>query len=189
MFFFLITSNCHSVVSRKNEIWKHYYAGTLCELCVYCIWMRNSFFSSKMVLLYNCIESNQLLDFLCAVVSCITSQSSSSSYKSWKHLHGVVIYLHSDNIYSHWHFSCFPIFFRQLDCCMTLTKLILDFFLYYFFRNLVNTAANFYKATLSVTTGLSAPYSNLATIYKQQVNLGQAGVQKLFHKLYMFCMF
>jgi protein O-GlcNAc transferase len=36
-------------------------------------------------------------------------------------------------------------------------------------RNMVNVAATFYKATLSVTTGLSAPYSNLATIYKQQV--------------------
>jgi hypothetical protein len=36
-------------------------------------------------------------------------------------------------------------------------------------RNMINVAATFYKATLSVTTGLSAPYSNLATIYKQQV--------------------
>ena len=30
-------------------------------------------------------------------------------------------------------------------------------------------AASCYKATLAVTTGLSAPFSNLAVIYKQQV--------------------
>lgn len=34
----------------------------------------------------------------------------------------------------------------------------------------MSAAASFYKATLSVTTGLAAPYSNLATIYKQQVH-------------------
>lgn len=33
----------------------------------------------------------------------------------------------------------------------------------------MTAAASFYKATLSVTTGLSAPYNNLAVIYKQQV--------------------
>lgn len=37
---------------------------------------------------------------------------------------------------------------------------------------MVNVAANFYKATLAVTSGLSAPYNNLATIYKQQVLYG-----------------
>lgn len=36
-------------------------------------------------------------------------------------------------------------------------------------RNMVATAASYYKATLSVTTGLSAPFNNLAIIYKQQV--------------------
>lgn len=30
-------------------------------------------------------------------------------------------------------------------------------------------AASYYKATLTVTTGLSAPFNNLAIIYKQQV--------------------
>lgn len=34
---------------------------------------------------------------------------------------------------------------------------------------MLSSAAAFYKATLSVTTGLSAPFSNLAIIYKQQV--------------------
>jgi len=34
---------------------------------------------------------------------------------------------------------------------------------------MIGTAAQYYKATLSVTTGLSAPYNNLAIIYKQQV--------------------
>lgn len=34
---------------------------------------------------------------------------------------------------------------------------------------MVAAAASYYKATLSVTTGLSAPYNNLAIIYKQQV--------------------
>lgn len=33
----------------------------------------------------------------------------------------------------------------------------------------MSNAAQFYKAALSVTTGLSAPFSNLAMIYKQQV--------------------
>ena len=37
------------------------------------------------------------------------------------------------------------------------------------FRNMVTAAASYYKATLSVTTGLSAPFNNLAIIYKQQV--------------------
>lgn len=36
-------------------------------------------------------------------------------------------------------------------------------------RNMLSAAASFYKATLSVTTGLSAPFNNLAIIYKQQV--------------------
>lgn len=34
---------------------------------------------------------------------------------------------------------------------------------------MVAAAASYYKATLNVTTGLSAPYNNLAIIYKQQV--------------------
>ena len=38
-------------------------------------------------------------------------------------------------------------------------------------RNMVAAAAQYYKATLNVTTGLSAPYNNLAIIYKQQVAL------------------
>lgn len=36
-------------------------------------------------------------------------------------------------------------------------------------RNMVVAAASYYKATLNVTTGLSAPLNNLAIIYKQQV--------------------
>ncbi|PKA54868.1 putative UDP-N-acetylglucosamine--peptide N-acetylglucosaminyltransferase SEC [Apostasia shenzhenica] len=40
--------------------------------------------------------------------------------------------------------------------------------------NMLNAAATFYKATLSVTTGLSAPFSNLAAIYKQQGNYADA---------------
>lgn len=37
------------------------------------------------------------------------------------------------------------------------------------YRNMVAAAASYYKATLTVTTGLSAPFNNLAIIYKQQV--------------------
>ncbi|XP_040960104.1 probable UDP-N-acetylglucosamine--peptide N-acetylglucosaminyltransferase SEC isoform X2 [Gossypium raimondii] len=37
-------------------------------------------------------------------------------------------------------------------------------------RNMVGAAASYYKATLAVTTGLSAPFNNLAVIYKQQGN-------------------
>lgn len=36
---------------------------------------------------------------------------------------------------------------------------------------MVAAAASYYKATLVVTTGLSAPFNNLAVIYKQQVVL------------------
>lgn len=35
--------------------------------------------------------------------------------------------------------------------------------------NLMSAAAQYYQATLTVTTGLSAPFNNLAMIYKQQV--------------------
>ncbi|KAG6492520.1 hypothetical protein ZIOFF_047483 [Zingiber officinale] len=35
--------------------------------------------------------------------------------------------------------------------------------------NMMSVAASFYKATLAVTTGISAPFNNLAIIYKQQI--------------------
>lgn len=38
-------------------------------------------------------------------------------------------------------------------------------------RNMVATAASYYNVTLTVTTGLSAPFNNLAIIYKQQVSV------------------
>ncbi|KAG6474229.1 hypothetical protein ZIOFF_068153 [Zingiber officinale] len=34
--------------------------------------------------------------------------------------------------------------------------------------NMMSVAASFYKETLAVTTGISAPFNNLAIIYKQQ---------------------
>ncbi|KAE8667193.1 putative UDP-N-acetylglucosamine--peptide N-acetylglucosaminyltransferase SEC [Hibiscus syriacus] len=40
--------------------------------------------------------------------------------------------------------------------------------------NMLSAAASCYKATLSVTAGLSAPFNNLAIIYKQQGNLADA---------------
>ena len=40
-------------------------------------------------------------------------------------------------------------------------------------RNMSAAAASCYKATLAVTTGLSAPFNNLAVIYKQQVNTAE----------------
>eukprot|EP00262_Sarcandra_glabra_P001228 TRINITY_DN11256_c0_g1_i2.p1 TRINITY_DN11256_c0_g1~~TRINITY_DN11256_c0_g1_i2.p1 ORF type:complete len:609 (+),score=94.27 TRINITY_DN11256_c0_g1_i2:407-2233(+) len=40
--------------------------------------------------------------------------------------------------------------------------------------NMMSTAATFCKATFTVTTGLSAPFSNLAIIYKQQGNYADA---------------
>ncbi|XP_042374555.1 uncharacterized protein LOC121968121 [Zingiber officinale] len=36
--------------------------------------------------------------------------------------------------------------------------------------NMMSVAASFYKATLAVTIGISAPFNNLAIIYKQQGN-------------------
>ncbi|XP_042391761.1 probable UDP-N-acetylglucosamine--peptide N-acetylglucosaminyltransferase SEC [Zingiber officinale] len=35
--------------------------------------------------------------------------------------------------------------------------------------NMMSVAASFYKATLAVTAGISAPFNNLAIIYKQQI--------------------
>ncbi|KAG6536263.1 hypothetical protein ZIOFF_001314 [Zingiber officinale] len=35
--------------------------------------------------------------------------------------------------------------------------------------NMMSVAASFYKATLAVTTGISAPFNNLAILYKQQI--------------------
>ncbi|CAN4095950.1 unnamed protein product [Withania somnifera] len=40
--------------------------------------------------------------------------------------------------------------------------------------NMMSAAAQCYKATLAVTTGLSAPFNNLAIIYKQQGNYADA---------------
>ncbi|KAL6988937.1 protein O-GlcNAc transferase [Sarracenia purpurea var. burkii] len=40
--------------------------------------------------------------------------------------------------------------------------------------NMVAAAATYYKATLTVTTGLSAPFNNLAIVYKQQGNYADA---------------
>ncbi|KAJ0015018.1 hypothetical protein Pint_20284 [Pistacia integerrima] len=40
--------------------------------------------------------------------------------------------------------------------------------------NMLAAAAQYYKATLTVTTGLSAPFNNLAVIYKQQGNYADA---------------
>lgn len=57
-------------------------------------------------------------------------------------------------------------------------------------RNMMDIAASLYMATLTVTTGLSAPYNNLAMIYKQQVlvmpNAPDFG-EYVFHTL--FCLY
>jgi hypothetical protein len=57
---------------------------------------------------------------------------------------------------------------------------------------MVSTAATFYKATLSVTTGLAAPYSNLATIYKQQVHsatdMASAGCVLIYFPAMFLCL-
>lgn len=45
---------------------------------------------------------------------------------------------------------------------------------------MVSAAASYYKATLNVTAGLSAPFNNLAIIYKQQVLASQAKGAKCF---------
>lgn len=50
-----------------------------------------------------------------------------------------------------------------------------------FYRNMVPAAASYYKATLTVTTGLSAPFNNLAIIYKQQVLVASLHKCMTFH--------
>ncbi|KAG6470081.1 hypothetical protein ZIOFF_071135 [Zingiber officinale] len=50
---------------------------------------------------------------------------------------------------------------QAINSVLTLSKLTI-------ICNMMSVAASFYKATLAVTTGISAPFNNLATIYKQQ---------------------
>lgn len=72
------------------------------------------------------------------------------------------------NIYMEWYVMlnawCFSESFNFLVSSMLM---ISGFFQTW--RNMLPAAASYYKATLAVTTGLSAPFNNLAVIYKQQV--------------------
>ncbi|XP_010677316.1 uncharacterized protein LOC104892984 [Beta vulgaris subsp. vulgaris] len=55
-------------------------------------------------------------------------------------------------------------------CNLTIHKHLLILAIYIYMEwNMIGTAAQYYKATLNVTTGLSAPYNNLAIIYKHQI--------------------
>lgn len=51
---------------------------------------------------------------------------------------------------------------------------------------MLSAAASCYKATLSVTTGLSAPFNNLAIIYKQQVGVGVSSLSNP-HFFFVHC--
>lgn len=50
-------------------------------------------------------------------------------------------------------------------------------------------AASYYKATLAVTTGLSAPFNNLAVIYKQQVVVFSFTIVSFFSFLFSIFFF
>ncbi|KAG6521048.1 hypothetical protein ZIOFF_018114 [Zingiber officinale] len=60
----------------------------------------------------------------------------------------------------------------QLDMqfCITskLSTVILSLLKPTIICNMMSVPASFYKATLAVTTGISAPFNNLAIIYKKQ---------------------
>ncbi|KVI00360.1 Tetratricopeptide-like helical [Cynara cardunculus var. scolymus] len=69
------------------------------------------------------------------------------------------------NIYMEWYIGFFTLKYAS--------KLVLKE-MFVIFRNMMTAAVQCYKATLSVTTGLSAPFNNLAIIYKQQGNYADA---------------
>lgn len=56
-----------------------------------------------------------------------------------------------------------------LGCVFLSVWIVQEFYFLITRRNMMDVAASLYMATLTVTTGLSAPYNNLAIIYKQQV--------------------
>ncbi|KAG6487594.1 hypothetical protein ZIOFF_056182 [Zingiber officinale] len=57
--------------------------------------------------------------------------------------------------------SCFALQPNHPQALSSLGNIYMD-------CNMMSVAASFYKATLAVTTGISAPFNNLAIIYKQQ---------------------
>lgn len=75
------------------------------------------------------------------------------------------------NIYMEWYmFHClYDAIYPLLFISQLLSPMIYKSW-FCMYRNMVPAAASYYKATLRVTTGLSAPFNNLAIIYKQQVS-------------------
>ncbi|KAG6483325.1 hypothetical protein ZIOFF_059969 [Zingiber officinale] len=63
--------------------------------------------------------------------------------------------------------SCFALQPNHPQALSSLGNIYMD-------CNMMSVAASFYKATLAVTTGISAPFNNLAIIYKQQGNYAEA---------------
>ncbi|KAG6498982.1 hypothetical protein ZIOFF_038738 [Zingiber officinale] len=57
--------------------------------------------------------------------------------------------------------SCFALQPNHPQALSSLGSIYMD-------CNMMSVPASFYKATLAVTTGISAPFNNLAIIYKQQ---------------------
>uniref|UniRef100_A0A2P2LLJ1 protein O-GlcNAc transferase n=1 Tax=Rhizophora mucronata TaxID=61149 RepID=A0A2P2LLJ1_RHIMU len=72
----------------------------------------------------------------------------------------------------------FSYFFVYVKQCLTLQpshpQALTNLGNIYMEWNMIPAAASYYKATLAVTTGLSAPFNNLAVIYKQQGNYADA---------------
>ena len=77
-----------------------------------------------------------------------------STYQSWEYIYGMVYEIDS-------------LIFYQIDIGYKVAGVYMK--VLWSCRNMSAAAASCYKATLAVTTGLSAPFSNLAVIYKQQV--------------------
>ncbi|KAG6532167.1 hypothetical protein ZIOFF_006005 [Zingiber officinale] len=59
--------------------------------------------------------------------------------------------------------SCFALQPNHPQALPSLDNIYMD-------CNMMSVVASFYKATLAVTTGISAPFNNLAIIYKQQTD-------------------
>ncbi|KAG6501340.1 hypothetical protein ZIOFF_041219 [Zingiber officinale] len=58
--------------------------------------------------------------------------------------------------------SCFALQPNHPQALSSLGSIYMD-------CNMMSVPASFYKATLAVTTGISAPFNNLTIIYKQQL--------------------
>ncbi|KAG6527806.1 hypothetical protein ZIOFF_009936 [Zingiber officinale] len=71
--------------------------------------------------------------------------------------------------------SCFALQPNHPQALSSLGNIYMD-------CNMMSVVASLYKATSAVTTGISAPFNNLAIIYKQQVDSSQTAADGLVNR-------